>query len=614
MRNKPLLSAIVLIGLVLALSACDSSASSNNNVQQSGGVPPAPGFEVYTHNGGVPRPSNAVDIYMVYSPESEQYMPELIRRFNQAYADGKNPVSGANLTSSERPIYVWGTDPVTGSSGTVAQGVVNAIIAPNNANVYKPTIFQPSVSHWLGWVNSNSNRQIFNLAEARATALSPVVIGIWEERLDQLIQMTGKSRENIGWADLLRVLNDGWGEGRRAVYYGHADPRHSSTGLSTSIIEFYACARNNGFTGRRLSVDQIDDPTVQDCMQQIQNLVRHYSRRTEDFLEYFGQGPEYLDMLALEETDLICINLGAMQGDQQCLQPQGGKLAAIYPAEGTFWHEHPFGIVQYDVAQGGWTTAEQRDAARVFTDFVLSAESQRHIMTAGFRPANPDVPIEYPFVLENGVLPQGPSTILDVPEIQVINAIQASWTKVKKQADVMIVMDISGSMQDANKLEQAKAAAQRFLDGMAPGNRVGLALFNNEVEMRVPLGALEGVKSQIEANILGLRADGGTELFQALTEITNDLNQLGEGERVRALVLLSDGADTGDSGVTLNAALQAIGASRDSLNPVIVVPLAYGADADVLTLNSIAQASRTRLQSGSPEDIGQVLEFLSSFF
>jgi Ca-activated chloride channel family protein len=597
--------------IVLILAACESAGGSGGG---GGGANVQPGYEIYTHNGGVARPSNAIDVYIVYSPETEQYMPELIRRFNQAYAEGQNPVSGQNLASGEQPIYVWGTDPVTGSSGTVAQGIVNAIIAPNNANVYKPTIFQPSVSHWLGWSNVNSGRPLFNLTEASATALSPVIIGIWEDRLNQLLALTGKSREEIGWADLLNVLENGWEEGRRAVYYGHTDPRISSTGLSNTIIEFYACARQNGFTGRRLTVDEVNRPEVQECMRRIQNLVRHYSRRTEDFLEYFGQGPDYLDMLALEETDLICINLGAQQGAEQCLQPQGGKLMALYPSEGTFWHEHPFGIVQYDVEQGGWTTAAQRAGARVFTDFVLTPESQQHIMQSGFRPANPNVPVEYPFVEENGVLPAGPPTILDVPDTSVINAIQQSWTLVKKQADVMIVIDISGSMNDSGKIDAAREAALQFLEGMESGNRVGLTVFSDNVDVRVPLGQLETVENQVSSHIKSLRAGGGTELFQALTESVALMSEVDAENRVRAVVILSDGADTGDSGATLNGAINAISASRDSLNPVIVVPLAYGADADALTLNSIAQASRTRLQSGDVENISGLLDLLSSFF
>ncbi len=600
--------------LVLALLVAACSGDSAGGGAQASGPRPAPGFEVYKHNGGVPRPANAVDIYLVYGPETEEYMPELIRRFNQAYADGKNPVSGQPLAQGEKPIYVWGTDPVTGSSGTVAQGIVNALIAPNNANVYKPTIFQPSVGHWLGWVNYNANRTVFNLSDAPGTALSPVVIGIWEERLNQLMAATGKDRRDIGWADLLAVLDDGWPQGRRAVYYGHADPRHSSTGLSATIIEFYACARQNGFTGRRLTSEQVSDPNVQACMREIQSLVRHYSRRTEDFLAYFGQGPDYLDMLALEETDLICINLGAAQGDQTCLQPQGGRLLALYPAEGTFWHEHPFGIVQLDVSQGGWTTQEQRDAARVFTDFVLSAPSQEYIMTFGFRPANPNVALGYPFVEETGVLPEGPAVILDLPDYSTINAIQQSWTLVKKQADIILLIDTSGSMSDDGKIDQAREAALRFVEALESGSRVGLTTFSDAVQTRVTMGGLENVREQLTSHIKSLRASGGTELYLALRTVVEQLNSQQDSDRVRAVVLLSDGADTGSSGVTLNDALQAISASRDSLNPVIVVPLAYGADADVTTLNAIAQASRTRVQSGDPSSIGALLQLISSFF
>jgi hypothetical protein len=42
--------------------------------------------------------------------------------------------------------------------------------------------------------------------------------------------------------------------------------------------------------------------------------------------------------------------------------------------------------------------------------------------------------------------------------------------------------------------------------------------------------------------------------------------------------------------------------------------VAYGSDADIAALNSIARASATKVQSGAPEDILQVLEIISSYF
>ena len=69
-----------------------------------------------------------------------------------------------------------------------------------------------------------------------------------------------------------------------------------------------------------------------------------------------------------------------------------------------------------------------------------------------------------------------------------------------------------------------------------------------------------------------------------------------------------------EGGPTLNDALQSISASRESANPVIVIPVAYGADADIQALNAIARASSTTVQSGDPQNILGVLEIIGSFF
>ncbi len=571
------------------------------------------GYETYHETGGVARPANAIDVFIVYSPESQTYMPAVIQAFNTASAAGTNPVTGQPWGANERPIFVAGQDPTTGSSGTIAQGVINAIIAPNNETVYHPTILQPSVSHWLALVNFNVGRPIFDLANIQPTALSPVIIGIWESRAQAIQEKIGS--DQIGWDDLLAVLEspNGWcdyglPDCRRAVYYGHTDPTVSSTGLSTTISEFYACARQNGFTERELTLAAVRSDAVQDCVRDIEELVRHYSRRTEDFLEYIARGPNYLDFVALEETDLICLNLGAQQGDETCNKPQE-KLVAIYPAEGTFWHEHPFGIVNAD-----WVTAEQKAAAQVFTQFILTAPMQQLVMQQGFRPANSSVPLAYPFVAENGVDPAQPTTILDVPPPDVIVEIQQSWALVKKQADVVILIDISGSMLDEDKIGQAKLAAKAFLDEMEAGNRVSLVTFSDEVITRVALGSLETVRVDIDRTVDNLRADGGTALFDALYEVVTELNQQDSDNRIRAVVLLSDGADTASDEHQINDVLRAIEGSRDEVNPVLVIPVAYGSNADVQALTSIARASATTVQSGDAASILRVLQIIGSYF
>ncbi|MBZ0284594.1 MAG: VWA domain-containing protein [Anaerolineae bacterium] len=580
---------LLLVGL---LAACDGASNSSGTPQVS-------------------RPANAIDVSIIYAPESAQYMPRIIESFNLLSSQGKNPVTGQAYGSNERPVFI--TDPTNGaggSSGTVMEGIVNAIIAPNNRNVQKPVIFQPSVSHWLTLANERSGRELFDLANIQPTANAPVVMAIWESRLQAIRDKIGS--EDVGWDDLLAVLNspNGWcdygiPDCRRTVYYGHTDPFVSSTGLSTLIAEFYAAARETGFTGRELSLAEVRNPDIQAGVRNIEQLIRHYSIRTTEFKEYIAQGPSYLDFVALEENDLIYVNRGLTQ-----YKPPE-KLVALYPEEGTFWHEHPFGVVNAD-----WVTTEQKEGAALFTQYVLADAQQQLIMSEGFRPVNNNIQLAFPFVDENGVTLEGPKTVFDVPSSDVIIAIQESWSLVKKQADIILLMDISGSMLDEDKIGQAKQAALRFLDEMDSSNRVGLTVFSDVISTRVPLGNFETVESDLRDTINRLQANGGTALYAALAQVVEELNAADSDDRIRAVVVLSDGADTAsnEQNVFLNDVLQAIEVSRSALNPVIVIPVAYGSNADISTLNSIARTSATTVQSGDPNNISRVLEIIGSFF
>ncbi|MEO1645564.1 MAG: hypothetical protein AAFR67_10285, partial [Chloroflexota bacterium] len=283
----------VAIMILFALTACN--ATTDQNGQNTFGD----------------IPDNAIIIDIIYAPESDDYMQQIIPAFNESYRNGTNPVTGQSLASGERPIYVQGT---TGSSGVIMEGIVRAITNPGSPNAVTPTIFQPSVSHWLALANYNSGRELFDLSNSPATANAPVVISIWESRLQAIRNTVGY--DDIGWEELLDVLNspNGWADygisGRQTVYYGHTDPFISSTALSTLIAEFYASARADGFTGRRLTMDIVQDEDVVQGVRDIEELIRHYSQRTTEFRNYIAQGPDYLDFVALEENDLIAINRG----------------------------------------------------------------------------------------------------------------------------------------------------------------------------------------------------------------------------------------------------------------------------------------------------------------
>lgn len=123
----------------------------------------------------------------------------------------------------------------------------------------------------------------------------------------------------------------------------------------------------------------------------------------------------------------------------------------------------------------------------------------------------------------------------------------------------------------------------------------------------------ETVKWQLRNAVNGLIANGGTALYDALQAAVGQMDAVDAPDRIRAVVVLSDGQDTSSS-ATLNDVMQTVRASRDDLNPIILIPVAYGADADVASLNALARASDTRMQSGDPTSILAVLEIISSYF
>ena len=179
------------------------------------------------------KPANATEVSLIYAPEEELYITDAITNFNKLSAQGLNPLTGQALANGEAPVWVIGR---SGSSGTVAQGIINAVIAPNNTNVERPIIYSPSTRLWLGLINYQTGQQVFDVQGAPATANAPVVIAIWESRLNAI---KAKHGNDVGWQELFQVFKspNGWQDyglpGRQTVYYGHTDPFVSSTALST---------------------------------------------------------------------------------------------------------------------------------------------------------------------------------------------------------------------------------------------------------------------------------------------------------------------------------------------------------------------------------------------
>ncbi len=107
--------------------------------------------------------------------------------------------------------------------------------------------------------------------------------------------------------------------------------------------------------------------------------------------------------------------------------------------------------------------------------------------------------------------------------------------------NAMLVFDVSGSMNQAGKLQKAKRAARAFIEMMRPTDRVGLIAFDVEVHRIAPLTSDQTVLHQAIDGLGGVR---DTALYDALLAAVQDLSA---ATGRRAIVVLSDGMDNSSS-------------------------------------------------------------------
>ncbi len=102
---------------------------------------------------------------------------------------------------------------------------------------------------------------------------------------------------------------------------------------------------------------------------------------------------------------------------------------------------------------------------------------------------------------------------------------------------LVLLLDVSGST--SNFRPTLKQAALRFIDALAPEDRVSVIAFNEKTDV---LSKFTSDRSKIAYAIERAEGKGGTELYKALGFA---LEQLGrEGKRRKAIVVMSDGLDT----------------------------------------------------------------------
>jgi Ca-activated chloride channel homolog len=526
---------------------------------------------------GAAKPADgALRISFAYSPEKETLLGPLIERFNKE-----------RIEAGGRPVFV--------DAQVVSSGEAETKIARGRL---KPVAWSPASSLWGRLLNFEADRP-YVADENPSLVRTPLVIAMWEP----LARALGWPKKPVGFARILRLALDdrGWaalGKPQFGTFkLGHTNPDFSTSGLSAVAAEYYAA------TGKRegLTEKDVANPRVRQRIKAIERSIVHYGDTTLFFADQLRRyGPAYASAVAMEEATLVDFNKRAKGGT---------RLVALYPAEGTFFSDNPFIVLD-----APWASADQRAGAKAFGDWLADHISPELAAAGGFRPGDPDDKPVAPVDASNGVDPAQPKRVLSLPQPRVLAHVKRAWREDRKPANVLLVVDVSGSMGEENKLEQAKRGLRAFFGQLADQDRVGLVAFNDQVRPVLPVATFGKTRDALRNAVGDLFPDGETAFYDATSRGLQTVQALRDPTRINAVVMLTDGEDTSSSLRPPELLDELERQSRSEGLTVRVYTIAYGSQADKRGLQAIADASGGKAFEGDPRQIESVYLTISSFF
>jgi Ca-activated chloride channel family protein len=208
--------------------------------------------------------------------------------------------------------------------------------------------------------------------------------------------------------------------------------------------------------------------------------------------------------------------------------------------------------------------------------------------------------------------PAKPNLVLP-PTGQVIASIQASWSKLRKPARVLIVVDVSASV-GGGRLAAFKAPLSDALGELTTGDQVGLWQAPGAAQPfdeLVPVGPLATTQSPIKAKIQAMRVANGEAAFVDVVQGgVADLRSSYDPKRIDAIVLLSPG--TGATGTQVEALLLNL-RNQPVDQSIHVFTVAYGDHPDLTTLKRIALASGAGYYNAAGSFHDLMIQVLSNF-
>jgi Mg-chelatase subunit ChlD len=187
------------------------------------------------------------------------------------------------------------------------------------------------------------------------------------------------------------------------------------------------------------------------------------------------------------------------------------------------------------------------------------------------------------------------TTVTYLRPTEAVVKVKTSDADVRIPTHFIVVLDLSESMNDNNKLRNVKQCLSLLIDFLQAGDYVSLVTFASDSEIKLShIEASAANKATIQETIAALKTEGATNLSAGLTttlslflSLPGSIRQLKTG-----ILLLTDGH--ANRGITGEAALERIVQSLQSqLSGVSLSTIAYGTDHNASLMKLIAEQFQT---------------------
>lgn len=433
----------------------------------------------------------------------------------------------------------------------------------------RPDVWAPDSSSWFLVVAARPEAAaLLPSAAAPSLASSQVVFAMQKSMADAL------GVKDFAYSDLLAAFGGGqtwarfghpeWGPLR----LGMVNPTSSATGLA-GVLSVLDPNNDNNLSSEELFAGVA-----------FTQFVTAFAPDTRTFFESFKEPkPDQIAGFPALERE---VNAYASANPSV-------PLVSIKSNKAVAYADYPFAVLR-----APWVTDAGTRLANDFLKLAQSAAGRNAYNAAGFGPV------------------MQPAATDRHPTAEAVSQLLGMWTVLQRENNVLVALDTSGSMTakvpgtGSTRLQMMQRAAAQGISLLNNQSIIGLWEFSTNLTPTtdyrelVPVGLagadVGGVprRQAMVGAIQQLTAKGDTGLYDTVLAAYLAMQKAWRPNAQNVLVVITDGKNDDANGLSLEQLLEKLKAANRSDQPLYVIGIAVGPEADAAALEQIAQATGGR--------------------